>query len=136
LMREPARCRPGARHPSCAADPRYVRAMLRTAARRRRATAALALVVVLAVPPATAAAGGGATTLGPASTISLSRASAALPDAATSPTAAASVASGLATATTTRRLYVDKDTQAEAARKAAAKAGRKSVAKKLKVISS
>lgn len=58
-----------------------------------------------------------------------------MPDAATTSGARASVATGVATGSKARKLYVDKDTQAEAARKAAARAGKKSTAKKLKIIS-
>ena len=58
-----------------------------------------------------------------------------MPDAATTSGARASVATGITTGSKARKLYVDKDTQAETARKAAANAGKKSIAKKLKVIS-
>ena len=91
-------------------------------ARRRRTSVALALALVLAVPGATAAAG---TDRLPST-----------PDTAAAAGTHVSVARGVATATKARKLYVDKDSQAETARRAAVSAGRTSEAKKLKVISS
>lgn len=123
-MREPARCPPI----SVAADPRYVRPMPRSARRRTRLhtlSLALALVVVGAAAPAADAPAAAA--LAPAASLA--------PAAASGTLAGLVVAPRVATKAKKRTLYVDKDTQAAPARKAALRSGQKSVARKLKVIS-